>query len=171
MRGGHIQATLNIPWSEAINSDDSTFISPEDLPELNENNQITLDKQIIAYCRIGERSSYTWFVYKYLFGFPNVNNFDGLWIEWGNLVNAPIESQNPQRKSRNFRISKLIETENIILPNCLAEIIDDFKWCEGHEKLEPLLKFSKRMPPLLEWLKDSRDRMGPRIHDPSLRSS
>lgn len=92
MRGGHIPGSVNIPWSKAVNAEDSTFKSAEDLMELYESKQITSNKQIIAYCRIGERSSHTWFVLKYLLGFPNVKNYDGSWTEWGNLVNAPIET-------------------------------------------------------------------------------
>lgn len=92
MRGGHIPGSVNIPWSQAVNGEDSTFKSADDLTELYKSKQITPDKQIIAYCRIGERSSHTWFVLKYLLGFPNVKNYDGSWTEWGNLVNAPIET-------------------------------------------------------------------------------
>lgn len=92
MRGGHIPGSVNIPWSQAVNGEDSTFKSADDLTELFKSKQITPDKQIIAYCRIGERSSHTWFVLKYLLGFPNVKNYDGSWTEWGNLVNAPIET-------------------------------------------------------------------------------
>lgn len=92
MRGGHIPGSVNIPWSQAVNGENSTFKSADDLTELYKSKQITPDKQIIAYCRIGERSSHTWFVLKYLLGFPNVKNYDGSWTEWGNLVNAPIET-------------------------------------------------------------------------------
>ena len=91
MRGGHIPGAANIPWSQAINDADGTFKNPEELFLLYERWGITPDKNIIAYCRIGERSSHTWFVLKYLLGFPDVRNYDGSWTEWGNLVNAPIE--------------------------------------------------------------------------------
>ena len=90
-RGGHIPGAVNIPWSMAVNEADSTFKKPEELRSLYEGKDIKPDKDIIAYCRIGERSSLTWFVLKYLMGYPNVRNYDGSWTEWGNLVDAPIE--------------------------------------------------------------------------------
>ena len=90
-RGGHIPGAVNIPWSKAVNEADSTFKSTEELRSLYEGEGIQSDKDIIAYCRIGERSSLTWFVLKYLLGYPNVKNYDGSWTEWGNLVDAPIE--------------------------------------------------------------------------------
>jgi thiosulfate/3-mercaptopyruvate sulfurtransferase len=90
-RGGHIPGAANIPWSKATNTEDSTFKSADELRQLYQQAGITPDKDIIAYCRIGERSSHTWFVLKYLLGYPNVKNYDGSWTEWGNLVNAPIE--------------------------------------------------------------------------------
>ena len=90
-RGGHIPGAVNIPWSMAVNEADSTFKTPDELHSLYEGKDIKPDKDIIAYCRIGERSSLTWFVLKYLLGYPNVRNYDGSWTEWGNLVDAPIE--------------------------------------------------------------------------------
>jgi thiosulfate/3-mercaptopyruvate sulfurtransferase len=90
-RGGHIPGAKNIPWSQAVNEADSTFKSADDLKNLYAGNGVTQDKDIIAYCRIGERSSHTWFVLTYLLGYPHVKNYDGSWTEWGNLVNAPIE--------------------------------------------------------------------------------
>ncbi len=90
-RGGHIPGAVSIPWSQATNEDDSTFKTAAELGQLYQGKGITADKDIIAYCRIGERSSHTWFVLTYLLGFPNVRNYDGSWTEWGNLVNAPIE--------------------------------------------------------------------------------
>jgi thiosulfate/3-mercaptopyruvate sulfurtransferase len=90
-RGGHIPGAVSIPWSKAVNEADSTFKSPEELRSLYEDKNISSDKDIIAYCRIGERSSLAWFVLKYLMGYPNVKNYDGSWTEWGNLVDAPIE--------------------------------------------------------------------------------
>ncbi len=90
-RGGHIPGAVNIPWAMAVNEADSTFKPAEELRALYEGNGITPNGEVIAYCRIGERSSLTWFVLKYLLGYPNVKNYDGSWTEWGNLVNAPIE--------------------------------------------------------------------------------
>ena len=90
-RGGHIPGAVSIPWSTAVNEADATFKTPEALKELYESKGILPNGQIIAYCRIGERSSLTWFVLKYLLGYPNVKNYDGSWTEWGNLVDAPIE--------------------------------------------------------------------------------
>lgn len=89
-RGGHIPGATNIGWSDAVN-DDSTFKSRNELEEIYENRGITSDKETIAYCRIGERSSHSWFVLKYLLGHDNVMNYDGSWTEWGNRVGAPIE--------------------------------------------------------------------------------
>ena len=91
MRGGHIPGAKNIPWIQATNEDDQTFKSADELKELYQGHGFTADKDIIAYCRIGERSSHTWFVLKYLLGYENVKNYDGSWTEWGNLVGAPIE--------------------------------------------------------------------------------
>ena len=92
-RGGHIPGAVSIPWSQATNEADSTFKSAEELRKLYEGKGVTAEKDIIAYCRIGERSSHTWFVLKYLLGYPAVRNYDGSWTEWGNLVNAPIEKE------------------------------------------------------------------------------
>jgi thiosulfate/3-mercaptopyruvate sulfurtransferase len=91
LRGGHIPGAKSIPWAKAVN-DDGTFKSVEDLKQLYEKeNGFAPNQNIIAYCRIGERSSHTWFVLTYLLGYPNVRNYDGSWTEWGNLVGAPIE--------------------------------------------------------------------------------
>jgi thiosulfate/3-mercaptopyruvate sulfurtransferase len=90
-RGGHIPGAVSIPWSQAVNEADSTFKTPEELRAQYEGKGITPDGEVIAYCRIGERSSLTWFVLKYLLGYPKVKNYDGSWTEWGNLVDAPIE--------------------------------------------------------------------------------
>jgi thiosulfate/3-mercaptopyruvate sulfurtransferase len=89
-RGGHIPGASNIPWSQAV-MDDGTFKSVEELKQLYQSKGIVPEKEIIAYCRIGERSSHTWFVLKYLLGYPNVKNYDGSWTEWGNMVDNPIE--------------------------------------------------------------------------------
>lgn len=90
-RGGHIPGAVSIPWATAVNEADSTFKTPDELRALYEGKNIKADGEVIAYCRIGERSSLTWFVLKYLLGYPNVKNYDGSWTEWGNLVDAPIE--------------------------------------------------------------------------------
>ena len=90
LRGGHIPGAKNIPWAKAVN-EDSTFKSADQLKELYESQGITPDRDIVTYCRIGERSSHSWFVLTYLLGYPKVRNYDGSWTEWGNLVNVPIE--------------------------------------------------------------------------------
>jgi thiosulfate/3-mercaptopyruvate sulfurtransferase len=90
-RGGHIPGAKNIPWAQAVNDADGTFKSVADLQALYQGKGVTADKEVIAYCRIGERSSHTWFVLKYLLGYPNVKNYDGSWTEWGNLIRTPIE--------------------------------------------------------------------------------
>lgn len=95
LRGGHIRGARSVPWSRAVN-EDSTFKSAEALRAIYETEQgLSPDQNVIAYCRIGERSSHTWFVLTYLLGYPNVRNYDGSWTEWGNLVGVPIE--NPSR--------------------------------------------------------------------------
>ena len=90
LRGGHIPTAVSIPWAKAV-KEDSTFKSPEDLQELYGSQGVTPDKDVVAYCRIGERSSHTWFVLTYLLGYPQVRNYDGSWTEWGNGVGLPIE--------------------------------------------------------------------------------
>jgi thiosulfate/3-mercaptopyruvate sulfurtransferase len=89
-RGGHIPGARNIPWAQAVR-EDGTFKSVDELRQLYGSKEVTPDKRVIAYCRIGERSSHTWFVLKYLLGYPDVRNYDGSWTEWGSMVNAPIE--------------------------------------------------------------------------------
>ncbi len=91
LRGGHIPGAVNVPWATAAN-EDGTFRSADELVDIYEKGQeLSKDQDVIAYCRIGERSSHTWFVLTYLLGFENVKNYDGSWTEWGNLVRAPIE--------------------------------------------------------------------------------
>ncbi len=90
-RGGHIPNANNIPWASAVNDTDGTFKSVEELKKVYESKGITADKDVICYCRIGERSSHTWFVLKYLLGYPQVRNYDGSWTEWGNMIGNPIE--------------------------------------------------------------------------------
>ncbi len=89
-RGGHIPGAANIPWSQAVNAD-GTFKSADELRTLYGGKDVTQDKEVVAYCRIGERSSHTWYVLHYLLGYPNVRNYDGSWTEWGSLIGAPIE--------------------------------------------------------------------------------
>ena len=96
LRGGHIPTAINIPWATAVN-EDGTFKSIEELRKIyKEKFNITEDKEIITYCRIGERSAHTWFVLKYLLNYPKVKNYDGSWTEWGNSVRVPIvKGENP----------------------------------------------------------------------------
>ena len=89
-RGGHIPGAANIPWATAV-ADDGTFKSPEELSEIYGGQGIVPDKEIVTYCRIGERSSHSWFVLKYLLGYPDVRNYDGSWTEWGSMIGVPIQ--------------------------------------------------------------------------------
>lgn len=89
-RGGHIPGAANIPWSMAVR-EDGTFKPADELRALYASKGVTPDKDVVAYCRIGERSSHTWYVLNYLLGYPNVRNYDGSWTEWGSLIGAPIE--------------------------------------------------------------------------------
>lgn len=92
LRGGHIPGAANVPWARAVNPEDGTFKTAEELLAIYAGEKgLNPDDQVIAYCRIGERCSHTWFVLSYLLGFKNVRNYDGSWTEWGNLVNVPIE--------------------------------------------------------------------------------
>jgi thiosulfate/3-mercaptopyruvate sulfurtransferase len=92
LRGGHIPGAKSVPWSKAVNPEDGTFKTADELRAIYEGEQgLTPDQDVITYCRIGERSSHSWFVLTYLLGYPNVRNYDGSWTEWGNLVNVPIE--------------------------------------------------------------------------------
>jgi thiosulfate/3-mercaptopyruvate sulfurtransferase len=90
LRGGHIPGAQSIPWAQAANPD-QTFKSAEELRALYAAKGVTPDKEVIAYCRIGERSSHTWFVLHELLGYPDVRNYDGSWTEWGNSVRVPVE--------------------------------------------------------------------------------
>jgi thiosulfate/3-mercaptopyruvate sulfurtransferase len=99
LRGGHIKGAANVPWSRAVN-DDGTFKHARDLRALYEDEVgLVPNDNVIVYCRIGERSSHTWFVLTYLLGYPSVRNYDGSWTEWGNLVGAPIVNPSAGDKS------------------------------------------------------------------------
>ncbi|MGZ6339742.1 MAG: sulfurtransferase, partial [Candidatus Limnocylindrales bacterium] len=93
-RAGHIPGAVSVPWVQAVR-EDGTFKSPDELRSLYEANGVTSDKDVIAYCRIGERSSHTWFVLHELLGYPRVRNYDGSWTEWGSMVGVPIERPRP----------------------------------------------------------------------------
>jgi thiosulfate/3-mercaptopyruvate sulfurtransferase len=90
-RGGHIPGARNIPWSRAVDPEQETFLDADRLTAIYSAEGITPDREIVAYCRIGERSAHTWFVLSELLGYPRVRNYDGSWTEWGSLVKAPIE--------------------------------------------------------------------------------
>ena len=97
LRGGHIRGAKSVPWSRAV-AEDGSFKSEKQLRAIYEEEQgLSQDDNVIAYCRIGERSSHTWFVLTYLLGYPNVRNYDGSWTEWGNLVGVPIENPSKSR--------------------------------------------------------------------------
>ena len=89
-RGGHIPTAQSIPWAQAVR-DDGTFKSADELRQLYEGKGVSPEKEVTAYCRIGERSAHTWFVLRELLGYETVKNYDGSWTEWGNLVDVPIE--------------------------------------------------------------------------------
>jgi thiosulfate/3-mercaptopyruvate sulfurtransferase len=92
LRGGHIPGSKNVPWAKAVNAEDGTFKTAAELKALYEGEQgLKPNDNIIAYCRIGERSSHSWFVLTNLLGYTNVRNYDGSWTEWGNSVGVPIE--------------------------------------------------------------------------------
>jgi len=92
LRGGHIPGARNIPWARAVNPEDGTFRPADELKSIYEGEAgLKPEDDVIAYCRIGERSSHTWFVLKHLLGYPRVRNYDGSWTEWGNLVGVPVE--------------------------------------------------------------------------------
>jgi thiosulfate/3-mercaptopyruvate sulfurtransferase len=92
LRGGHIPGAKNVPWAKAVNTETGEFKSAKDLKALYEQEAgLSKDDDVITYCRIGERSSHTWFVLKHLLGYSQVRNYDGSWTEWGNMVGVPIE--------------------------------------------------------------------------------
>jgi thiosulfate/3-mercaptopyruvate sulfurtransferase len=92
LRGGHIPGAKNVPWARASNTENGTFKTANELRAIYENEVgLKLSDDVVTYCRIGERSSHTWFVLTYLLGYPSVRNYDGSWTEWGNSVGLPIE--------------------------------------------------------------------------------
>jgi thiosulfate/3-mercaptopyruvate sulfurtransferase len=92
LRGGHIPGARNVPWARAVRAEDGTFLTADELRAIYEGEAgLKRDEETVVYCRIGERSSHTWFVLTCLLGYPRVKNYDGSWTEWGNLVGAPVE--------------------------------------------------------------------------------
>ena len=90
-RGGHIPTAASIPWATAVNAEDGTFKTNDELKEIYGGKGVVSNKEVIAYCRIGERSAHTWFVLHELLGYPDVKNYDGSWTEWGSSIRVPIE--------------------------------------------------------------------------------
>ena len=90
-RGGHIPTAASIPWATAVNAEDGTFKSLDELQQIYGGKGVVANKEVIAYCRIGERSAHTWFVLRELLGYPDVKNYDGSWTEWGSSIRVPIE--------------------------------------------------------------------------------
>jgi thiosulfate/3-mercaptopyruvate sulfurtransferase len=92
---GHIPGAVNIPWAKAVNPDTGAFLPAGELQALYGSQGVTADKQVVAYCRIGERSAHTWFVLREILGFPEVRNYDGSWTEYGSLIDVPVEKSVP----------------------------------------------------------------------------
>jgi thiosulfate/3-mercaptopyruvate sulfurtransferase len=90
-RPGHIPGAVNIPWAKSVDGSTGKFLTDDQLAELYGAQGVEAGKDVVAYCRIGERSAHTWFVLHELLGYPQVRNYDGSWTEWGSLVGAPIE--------------------------------------------------------------------------------
>jgi thiosulfate/3-mercaptopyruvate sulfurtransferase len=90
-RPGHVPGARNIPWAKAVDPETGAFLPTERLRSLYEGQGLTPDLEVVAYCRIGERSAHSWFVLPELLGYPRVRNYDGSWTEWGSMVGVPIE--------------------------------------------------------------------------------
>ncbi len=155
LRGGHIPGAVSIPWAKAA-AEDGTFKPAKELEKLYcKENGLSRRGRTIAYCRIGERSSHTWFVLKYLLGFNNVKNYDGSWTEWGNMVGVPIatrrgaghrgRTKEPEAgKPRADGMSRVQGAERMKVDEIVAEFAD----LEPRERLELLLEFAENLPPL-----------------------
>ncbi len=134
LRGGHIPTARSIPWGKAA-QDSGRFRSRAELEELY--GFLTRDAtRPFVYCRIGERSSHTWFVLTHLLGLPGVRNYDGSWTEWGNAVRVPVAVGEEPGESA------------MTMPAPLAEVVSDFKEVTGQDKLQLLLEFAGELPPL-----------------------
>ena len=135
LRAGHIPSAQSIPWAKAAD-DSGRFRSRDELEQLY--GFIEPDDKTIVYCRIGERSSHTWFVLTHLLGIPGVRNYDGSWTEWGNAVRVPIVAgESPGRRARLMS-----------MPTPLAEVLSDFGELQGQDKLKLLLEFADDLPAL-----------------------
>ena len=138
LRGGHIPTARSIPWAKAAD-ENGCFRSREELEELY--GFLAPDDKTIVYCRIGERSSHTWFVLTHLLGKPGVRNYDGSWTEWGNTVRVPIVAGIEPGAVPGL-------DEPMSLPAPLAEVVSDFGEVQGQDKLQLLLEFANDLPPL-----------------------
>jgi 3-mercaptopyruvate sulfurtransferase SseA len=122
--GGHIPGAINVPWSKMVN-EDGTLKSADELKNLYESINITTDKEIMTYCVIGERASYTWFVLKYLLSYPNVKTYDGSWLEQSNNMENPIENKKLIKESNYLLYTEMNECIlGIALENNGLELMD-----------------------------------------------
>lgn len=146
LRAGHIPTAVHIPWGKAAD-ESGRFRSREELERLYD--FINPDDQTVVYCRIGERSSHTWFVLTHLLGKADVRNYDGSWTEWGNAVRVPIVAgEEPWSGTRRM-------TAPASLPAPLAEVVSDFAEVQGQDKLRLLLEFANELPALPSHLAES----------------
>ncbi len=134
LRGGHIPTAKSIPWAKAAD-DSGRFRKRAELEELY--GYLGEDDKTVVYCRIGERSSHTWFVLTHLLGKDGVRNYDGSWTEWGNAVRVPVAVGEEPGATRHDG-----------MPAALAEVMSDFAEMEGQDKLQLLLEFANELPPL-----------------------